>query len=285
MLPITSCFKKKIPLAQLLFPWQIARHLGRYGDLIRQFTKRDIQSRYRGSYLGIFWSLLRPLCLLAVYTTVFGFIFQARFDKMPDESKLDFALALFAALMLFDLLSESVNRAPALILANTNYVTKVVFPLEVLPVSMVAATFVHLLISLVVMLGALLAVHHSLHPTLLYLPVLLVPTVCLCLGATWWLASLGVFIRDIQSVVSVIVQVLFWSSAVFYPLSKVPPTVLPFLLANPMAILVDQWRNAIMWGIAPNWQHYGYALAASLVVLITGYAFFMKTKHAFADVI
>jgi lipopolysaccharide transport system permease protein len=285
MLHATHSANKKIPWQQVLLPWQIARHLRQRGELIVQLAKRDVLGRYRGSYLGIFWSLLRPLFMLAVYTVVFGYIFESKLGNHPDESKLDFTLALFCGLVLFDFFAESLSRAPTLVLANPNYVTKVVFPLEILPVSAIGAALMHLLISFVPLVIGLWVAHGSVPLTILYLPLILLPLVLLCLGLSWFLASLGVFIRDINAVVPVVIVILMYASAIFYSISKVPPNLLPIVLYNPLALVIDQARNAVLWGISPVWGRYTLALIASCAVMVLGYAFFMRTKSAFADVL
>ena len=168
-LPAISSASKKIPLTQLVLPWNIGANLRRHATLIRQFVKRDVLSRYRGSYLGVLWSLLRPLSMLATYTIVFGYIFQSKLGSRPNETKFDFTLALFCGLILFDFFAECLLRAPTLVLTNPNYVTKVVFPLEILPVMTVGAALVQLVISFIPLLIALLCAHGSIPLTALYL--------------------------------------------------------------------------------------------------------------------
>jgi lipopolysaccharide transport system permease protein len=276
---------KKVPFRQVVLPWEIARHLYQFKTLIYELTKRDIASRYRGSYLGIFWSFLRPLCMLCVFGVVFGYIFQSKLGRFPHESKVDFALALFAGLMIFDMFGECLGRAPTLILSNTNYVTKVVFPLEILPVTVVGAAFCHLLISLIPLLIGIAIAHGSVPLTALYVPVLLVPVVFLCLGTMWLFASLGVFFRDINSFVPVLLTMLMYASAIFYSVDKVPPQLQLVVYLNPLAILIHQWRCAIMWRLPIDWSRYGMHFAGCAVFMILSYIIFMRTKDAFADVI
>jgi lipopolysaccharide transport system permease protein len=285
MLMASQSASKKIPLAQLALPWNIVAHLHRHGVLIRQFVKRDVLSRYRGSYLGVLWSLLRPLAMLATYTVVFGYIFQTKLGDRPNQTKLDFTLALFCGLILFDFLAECMSRAPTLVLANPNYVTKVVFPLEILPVMTVGAAFTQLVISFIPLLIALVLAHGGIPLTALYLPVILVPLILLCLGITWLLASLGVFIRDINSIVPVLLMIVLYASAIFYSISHVPERLLPIIRYNPLATVIDQARNAVLWGVPPAWDRYCMVLATSLVVMVLSYTFFMRTKSAFADVL
>lgn len=276
---------QRLPWGEMLPPWRILRHLSRHKDLIVQLTRRDVLGRYRGTYLGIFLSLLRPLFMLIVFTGVFGYIFGGTFGQRANESRLDYALGMFCGLVLFNFTSECLSRAPSLVLSNPNYVTKVVFPLETLAISVVGAGLIHLAISLVLLLLGALLLHGSLPPTILYLPVITVPLVLLSLGVTWFLASLGVFIRDVDAVVPVIVTVLMYASAIFYPINKVPMPVRPFVEFNPLAVIIDQARNVILWGIPLDWLRYAVTLATSLLVMMAGYAFFMRTKRGFADVI
>lgn len=284
MLPVAQTSGKRIPLSRLLSPWEIARHLCQHGPLIRQVTKRDLLVRYRGSYLGLLGSLVRPIAMFAVYAVVFGFIFQSKLNQGVQESKFDFALALFCGLIVYDFVAECLARAPMLVISNPNYVTKVVFPLEILCVSTVGAALAQLAISLIPLLGGLLLVHGAIPLTVLYLPLIVLPLILICLGAGWFLASLGVFVRDINAIVPVFLTIMMFASAIFYSLNKVSPEFLPLFLLNPLAVAVDQARNAVLWGIVPSWPRYLLMLAIGLVTLSGGYAFFMRTKRAFADV-
>jgi lipopolysaccharide transport system permease protein len=225
------------------------------------------------------------LSMLAMYTVVFGYIFESKLGNRPNESKFDFTLALFCGLILFDFVAECVARAPTLVITNPNYVTKVVFPLEILPVMTVGAALVQLVISCIPLLVALFCAHGSIPLTALYLPLILVPLVFFCMGITWLLASLGVFIRDINSLVPVVLLIILYDSAIFYSINRVPPNFLPLVLANPLATIIDEARNAVLWGSPPLWGPYGLVLLGSFVVMIVGYAFFMRTKSAFADVL
>ena len=271
-------------LRDLLLPWRVVRHFRPYAGLIQQFIKRDILSRYRGSYLGIFWSLLRPLATLAIYTVVFGYIFESKLGNGPTESKLDFTITLFCGLIIFEFIAECLSRAPTAILSNPSYVTKVVFPLEILPVTIVGAGLVQMMFSSIPLLTAMLLFGNGIPLTVFWLPVILVPLVFLILGTCWFLASLGMFIRDINSAVPVAIQILMFASAIFYSINRVPPQVRRYLLLNPIAGIINQVRSVVLWGISPDWSYYLAVLTFGLIILMIGYAFFMRTKGAFADV-
>ena len=284
MLPSVHSAGKTIPWTDLVLPWNVARHLHRHGRLIRQFVVREVLSRYRGSYLGLCWSLLRPLAMLALYTVVFGYIFESKLGNRPTESKLDFTLTLFCGLILFDFFAECLTRAPTLVLTNTNYVTKVVFPLEILPVTTVGAALTQLLISFLPLFAGLALTHGAIPLTAAYLPVILLPLILFCLGLTWLLAAAGVFLRDLSAVVPVLTTITMYASAIFYSIRMVPAHLLPLVHYNPVAITIDQMRNAVLWGTPPPWGHYGVMLGVASVTCLLGYTFFMRTKHAFADV-
>ena len=246
---------------------------------------RDVLGRYRGSALGVFWSFLNPLLMLAVFAVVFGTIFEGKFTGQPTESTWDFALALFAGLTVFGLFSECLARAPGLVVLNPSYVTKVVFPLEILPVVSVLAALVHLAVSVVPLVLGVWILRGHVPATMLLWPVLLVPLTCWALAVSWFVAALGVFLRDLGHVVVTLNLVLMYASAVFYPLAKAPEKLRPFIAANPLAFLAESSRNLAVWGLGLDWGQYALHLAVSVAALLAGRAFFLRTKPAFADVL
>ncbi len=266
-------------------PMTMFRRLWAQRELIYQFTKRDVQQRYRGSYLGVIWSFATPLALLLVYTFVFSVVFQARWEGAVTDSHAEFALALFAGLIAFNIFAETVTAAPTLIISNPNYVKKVVFPLEILAVSKLGSAVVNSLFSLVILLVGALVVRLSLPWTLILLPLIYLPLLLLCLGLSWFLASLGVFIRDIGPLLTVIVQMLFFLTPIFYPISALPERFQILLMLNPLTFIVNHFRRVILWGQLPDWGEYGLITLATLVVCLLGYIWFMKSKKTFADVI
>lgn len=253
-------------------------------QLVTTLARRDIVGRYRGSLFGVGWSLLNPILMLAVYTFVFGFIMRARWAS-GDESKAEFALVLFAGLLVYNLFAECINRAPGLILSNVNYVKKVVFPIEILPwVTLLSALF-HLLMSLGVWFLFRFLLMGLPHPTALLLPFILLPLIALIMGACWWLASLGVYLRDVGQVVGTLSTLLLFLSPVFYPLSALPPSVRPMLALNPLSQVIEQTREALIWGRAPDLVALMASTLAASVFAWLGFAWFQKTRKGFADVL
>ena len=252
--------------------------------LTYQMIKREVLGRYQGSAMGLLWSFFNPLLMLAVYTFVFSVVFKARWAGGSD-SKTEFALVLFAGLMIFNLFSECINKAPSLILSNVNYVKKVIFPLEILPVVALGSAAFHFLISLGVWL-VFYFIFFGLPPiTIFQLPLITMPLLVLTLGFSWFLASLGVFLRDITQIIAVITSVLMFLSPVFYPLSALPPEYQNALHFSPLTLLIEQTRDAMLWGKAIDWVAWSIMCGASIAIAWLGFAWFQKTRKGFADVI
>ena len=264
--------------------FSLARSLRVHRHLVLSLIKREVVGRYRGSALGLLWSFFNPVLMLAVYTVVFSTVFKARWAG-GTGSKAEFALVLFSGLMMFNFFSECVNRAPSVVLANANYVKKVVFPLEVLPVVMLGSAAFHLAVSLIVWLAFYCLVYGWPHWTLVQLPLAVLPLALLTLGASWALAALGVFLRDVAQVVGVVTSVLMFLSPIFYPLTALPQSVRWLVELSPLSFAVEQSRSVMMWGHSLDWGPWALYTAASLLVTWLGYACFQKVRRGFADVL
>ena len=255
-------------------------------QLIGQMVKREIIGRYRGSFLGLAWSLFNPIFMLTVYTFVFAVVFRARWGLGgEEESKTLFAVVLFVGLIAHSLLAEVLNRAPTLVLSNSNYVKKVVFPLEILPVVALGAALFHACVSLVVLLVAFFVFNGFLHWTLVFTPLVLLPLVVLVLGLAWGLASLGVFLRDVGQTIGIITTVMLFLAPVMYPITAVPAGLRPIIMANPLTFIIEQARAVLIWGQQPNWLGLAVYMVVAMAVAWAGYAWFQKTRKGFADVI
>ena len=261
----------------------LAKSLWRNRQLIAQMTKREVVGRYKGSAMGLAWSFFNPVFMLVVYTFVFSAIFKSRW--VGDESRTLFALVLFVGMIVLSLFSEVVNRAPSLILSNVNYVKKVVFPIEILPVIAMGAALFHSLISLVVLLVAFVLFNGYLHWTVIFAPLIFFPLVIVTLGLAWMLAALGVFLRDVGQTIGIITTVLMFLSPVFYPVTAVPEKFRLFIMVNPLTFIIEQARDVLIWGHLPNWVGLGIYTVAATVVAWAGYALFQKTRKGFADVL
>lgn len=265
-------------------PMGAVRSLWANRQLIARMGQREIIGRYKGSAMGLAWSFITPLFMLAIYTFVFSVVFQARWGT-SEESKTQFAVVLFAGLIVHTLFSDVINRAPQLVLGNVNYVKKVVFPLEILPVvQLLSATF-HALVSVAVLIAAQLVFQGSLPITALLLPVVLLPFLLLTLGLAWWLASLGVFVRDVGQTISLVTSVMLFMSPVFFPVQSLPPALQPWMHLNPLTFVIEQVREVVVWGRLPDWQGLAVYSIASIATAWLGFAWFQKTRKGFADVL
>lgn len=263
----------------------LAKGLWRNRQLIVQMTKREVVGRYKGSVMGLAWSFFNPVFMLVVYTFMFSVVFKARWGVEGEDSKALFAVVLFVGTIVHGLFAEVLNRAPSLILSNVNYVKKVVFPIEILPVISMAAALFHSMISLCVLLITFVIFSGYLHWTTVFIPLVLLPFVILTLGFAWLLASLGVFLRDVGQVIGIVIMVMMFLAPVFYPVTAVPEQFRPFIMANPLTFIIEQAREVLIWGHAPNWLGLGIYTVAATVVAWAGYALFQKTRKGFADVL
>nr|WP_024686767.1 ABC transporter permease [Pseudomonas asturiensis] len=271
-------------LAPAAGPLDLLRSLWRHRQLISTLTRREVIGRYRGSVIGIAWSFFNPLLMLAVYTFVFSEVFQARWAGQ-DTSKGGFAILLFVGMIVHGLFAECANRSPSLIMSNGNYVTKVLFPLEVLSVVTLGSALFHTGTSLIVLLLAQFVLTHTLHWTALLLPLVLLPLAIATLGFSWLLAALGVYLRDVGQVIGVLTTVLLFLSPVLYPVAALPPAYQPWLRLNPLTYIIEESRNVLLFGRWPDWQSLALAMLIACVIAMAGFAFFQKARKGFADVL
>lgn len=248
-------------------------------------TRRDVIGRYKGSFMGLAWSFFTPLLMLAVYTFIFSVVFKARWGDGGEQSNTGFAVVMFAGMIVHGLFAEALNRAPGLILSNVNFVKKVVFPLEILPVVAMGASLFHAAISLGVLLGACALYKGFVHWTAILVPFVFLPLAILSLGLAWMLASLGVFLRDVGQTIGLITIVMLFLSPVFYPLTAVPEAFRPVILANPLTFIMGEARAVLIWGRLPNWEGLSVYTLLATAVAWAGYAWFQKTRKGFADVL
>jgi lipopolysaccharide transport system permease protein len=263
----------------------MVRGLWSHRQLIFQLGKRQILEHYRGSYLGLIWSFITPLVMLVIYTFVFSIIFQAKWDTFITGSREEFALILFAGIIAFNIFGDAVLNAPLLITTRPNYVKRIVFPLEILPVSALAPVLLQAGFNLIILLLGSLLFLGQISSTLYLLPLALLPLILLSLGLGWFLASLGVFVRDMIHFLRIIVQMLFFLTPIFYPISAVPESFHGWLNINPLTYLIDHFRQVTLLGEVPNVTEYGIMLLFTSAVCLGGYVWFMKSKKTFADVL
>lgn len=271
-------------LAPPASPLSMVRSLWRNRQLIAQMTKREVIGRYRGSVMGLAWSFFNPILMLAVYTFVFSEIFKARWVGQ-DVGKGGFAIMLFVGMIVHGIFAECANRSPSLIMSNANYVKKVVFPIEILPVISLGSAIFHGCISLIVLLLAQLALTHTLYWSAIFFPLVLVPLIMATLGVSWFLASIGVYLRDVGQIIGVLTTVLMFLSPVLYPIAALPEVYRPWMQLNPLTYIIEESRSVLLMGNLPQWDKLAIAMVIGAVVAAIGFWLFQKTRKGFADVL
>jgi lipopolysaccharide transport system permease protein len=262
------------------------RSLWRNRKLIRSMVRRDLLARYRGSFGGALWTFLTPLLLMATYAFVFGVVLQQRFGA--DTSRMGYVLYFLAGMLPWLAFSEAVGRAPYVIVEHRNFVKKLVFPLETLPANLVISGAVTEAFGLLIFIAGLLAARHTIPAAVVWLPVLIIPQLLLTAGLCWFLAALGLFVRDLGAVIGFILTLWFFLTPICYPeasWSSVPPDAVRILSANPMYILVRGYRAIFLENQAPHMRGVAALWIASAAMAVFGHAWFHRLRKSFADVI
>ncbi len=252
--------------------------------LILQLTRREIAVRYRGSVLGVSWSFVTPMLMLTIYTFVFSVVFQTRWAS-PLNNRFEFALVLFAGLIVFTLFSECISRAPTLMAENPSYIKRIVFPLEALAWVLVVTSLFNAMVSFGILFVAYVIIIGVPPLTVLWLPLVLTPLVLMTLGLIWFLSSTGLFIRDIRQSVAIVLPVLMFASPLFYPVAALPERARFLVQLNPLAVAMEQVRDVALFGTAPNIAVLCLSIVLSLAVAWGGVVWFRVTKRGFADVV
>lgn len=259
--------------------------LWRHRGLVWQMARREVVGRYRGSLMGIAWSFFNPVLMLAVYTFVFSVVFNARWGIGSQDSRAGFAIALFVGMIVHGLFAEVANRAPGMILGNASYVKRVVFPLEVLPWVTMGSALFHAGISLFVLLLAQAALMHQLPWTVVLFPLVVAPLIVSTMGIAWFLAAIGVYLRDVGQTIGIITTILLFLAPVFYPVSALPEQYQPWIHLNPLTFVIEEGRKVLLLGEQPNWGGWSVYVGVSLCIAWGGFWWFQKTRKGFADVV
>jgi lipopolysaccharide transport system permease protein len=271
-----------------LYSSSLVRMMGsmvHHRHLIWQLARREVLGRYRGSMIGLAWSFVNPILMLGVYTFFFTVAFKARWGGSQPLDHGSYALVLFIGLIVHSIFADAMNRAPALITQNVNFVKKVVFPLEILPLVSVTVSLFHALISTLVLLAAELLLTGGIQWTSLFFPLIIAPYVVLIIGIGWILSSVGVYVRDIVHVMGVFTTILLFLSPVFYPVSSLPAIVQPWIMLNPLTFIIEQSRAVMIYGQVPDWQGLAVYTLISLAGAKFGFWWFQKMRKGFADVL
>lgn len=262
-------------------PFRISADIWRSRYLLGQLIKRDVLLRYRGAMFGVLWIFLSPLVMLAIFAFIFGNIFQTRWPQQ--DAGIPFWLLLYSGLIAFNVFAETISRAPTSVRGYPGFVKKIIFPLNMLPVVPLGASLVHGGFNFIILVVVLAWIGH-LHASIFLFPLLIAPIALLALGLSWFLAAWGIFLKDLTQVVPVFVQMLMFLSPVFYPASVVPEALRPIYQYNPLSIVIETSRVAVI-GHTIDWSAWGAAFCFCVAAAILGHTFFQHSKGEFADVL
>lgn len=252
--------------------------------LIVQLVKREVIGRYSGSFFGVVWSFINPLLMLTIYTFVFGVVFKSRW-RPTSSDPMEFAVVMFAGVMLHSFIAECLTRAPALIVGNVNFVKKVVFPLEIFAWVAVGAALFHMFIAMLILGAAIFIWQGHLLWSLVLVPVLILPFALATVGLVWFISSLGVYLRDIGQLMGIMSSLLIFLAPVFYPLHSVPAGLADYLYLNPITFVLEQVRNAAIWGTSVDWAGWALYCVVAYLVAWLGFTWFQRMRGGFADVL
>jgi lipopolysaccharide transport system permease protein len=251
--------------------------------LLRSLTRRDIEARYRGTVFGILWAVVYPLTMLAIYTFLFGIVFKARWPGLAELP--DYILMLYCGLLTFNFASEILTRAPAAILSQPNYVKKIVFPLELLPLSQLGAALFNAVVGFALLILFLLVQKHHFAASGFTLPIVLAPLAIMLAGSAWFLAAFGVFFRDVSQIIGILMTMLMVMSPVFYPVSSAPAGIQTLIYLNPLTYPIEEVRRVLVLGDWPNVMAWVVYTGISCAAAAGGLWLFQRTRAAFADVV
>jgi len=265
-------------------PLALVRSCWKHRQLLYQLVVRDVAQRYRGSMLGLLWSLFQPLLMLLIYTFVFSTVMKVRWTAGSD-SKTEFAFLLFAGLCMFGLFADIVNRAPRLVLEHASYVKRVVFPLEILVLMVAGSALFNFVVQVAALLAVQLLVDGRLPWTVVLLPLVVLPLLLFSIGVGWFLASISVYLRDVAPLVALVTTALMFLSPVFYSAESVPEPARHLLALNPLTVPIKQARDVLIWGHGVDAGPLLLGVAVLAAVAWAGYWWFQRTRRGFADVL
>jgi lipopolysaccharide transport system permease protein len=268
----------KIPL------WQpVMALINEHSGLIRSMVRRDLTNRYKGSVMGLTWAFITPAVQIVIFTLIFQGIFNARFGDQGGY--LNYGLHLFCGLLPWIAFSDGILRSTISLIENVNLVKRVVFPIESLPVNVALSALVNQLMGTVILIVAALILEHTVRPTILLVPLLMVPQLLATIGLGWLMASLGVFIRDMPQFNQLAMSTWMMLTPIYYPENMIPERFAWAVNLNPMAPLIRSYRRILLEGRMPDWRGLMITLVFALICFIFGYWWFERTKKAFADVL
>ncbi|EDX84002.1 ABC-2 type transporter superfamily [Synechococcus sp. PCC 7335] len=277
------------PLAKLKFLLPLTSKQWAHLDLLKTLVQRDMNARYKGSILGNLWPLTKQIAQLLIYTYVFAIVLQVKLSMkgISSDNSFVFGLWLFAGLLPWLAFSGGLIQASTSLVRQPNLIKKVVFPLSLLPLVPVLSSFLESTFGLVALITfSGFFVSHTLHPTVLLLPLAWIPQLLITAGLSYFAAGLTVFIRDIPQTLGVLLNLWFYATPLIYPVDMVPAALRPWVFwLNPLTAISQMYRDTILVGSVTHWAEWGVATAISVIISVTGFSCYKKLRPAFADVL
>jgi lipopolysaccharide transport system permease protein len=270
---------------KLINPVAVLKNVRELLPVTYMFAKRDFRSQHVGTLMGVAWLIITPLVMLSIYTFIFSHVFKARWETFPgDQNIYTFALLLFAGMIPYQYFSDVTGRSTGILLANVNYIKKVKFPLEILPLGLAFSHLLTFLMSSLILLLGVLCLGHA-QMTMFLLPVIFLPLFLLASGVAWIIAICGVYLRDVAKAWMIFLNLLFFLTPIFYPLERLPHSLQTIVRLNPMTVMIENFRAIMVIGSLPNWKWFAVSSALGFGFFILGHALFMRAKHGLCDVI
>lgn len=259
-------------------------NLIKYRYLTFTMLKRNLESKYKGSFIGVFWFFFNPLILLAVYTICFSYIFKSKWGGGADTQSV-FTLILFTGLIVYTFFSEVFSQSPGLILGHGYVIKKTPFPIDILSWVLVGSALFQVSVSTIILLGINFFVYHDFSWTTVFFPIVLVPFCVLLMAISWFLSAIGVFFRDMTQISGLVLTVLMFLSPVFFPLHYLPEPYHSFAYFNPLTLIIEESRKVLLYKSIPDFKALSLYFVISFVLMKLSYNFLMKMKKDFGDVI
>lgn len=266
-------------MALCLFPIISSR---KYSSLLKGFVFREIKGRFAGTFAGVLWTLINPMATIVVYMFLFSIVIRVPITVQETGTD-SFLIFFLSGLFPWLILADSLNRSVGSLLGNADLITKVVFPVELIPTSAVLSGLIVNGIGMILFFIYTLTQGY-LHLTWLWLVPLFFLQMLFTWGISMLLAALCVFVRDIQELLGIVLMVWFYGTPIIYPISLVPESMQQIFMINPMAIMIDMYRQAMLIHEL-NYTFFTSIAMLSLFVYVAGAWFFMRAKSAFGDIL
>jgi len=263
---------------------EFAQSLIAHRDLIFRLSAREFTQRFRGSVLGVAWAVLIPLLTALIYTFVFSTVLKARWPGVVD-GPFDFAIIFLTGIVVHTIFAEAIARAPALIVGNANYVKKVIFPLEILPIVNVLTALTNASIGISIVVVGNLILNGRLHLTVIALPLIVAPYLVFVIALVFFFAAVGVYLRDLSQLVGLLITVTMFLTPIFFPIDSVPERFQTVIWLNPLTFVVEQVRGVVIFGKWPNFFGLTIYTMAAMVSLALAFWLFQRLRNGFADVL